>query len=81
MVSKLFLRQNFPYFRDRQVILNRFSEEIPRKLQTGMQKYKHTSKHTGHVASSSGHSQILSRSRGVQDKIWEWPGDEATGHA
>ena len=25
---------------------------------------------------SSGHSQILSRSRG--DKIWEWPGDEAS---
>ena len=55
---------------------------------------------TVHIASSPGHSQILSRSRGeksgeglgaklrhgpemvdsVRDKIWEWPGDEATVH-
>ena len=34
------------------------------------------------LASSPGHSQILSRSRGekprLRDKIWEWPGDEAS---
>ena len=32
------------------------------------------------VASSPGHSQILSRR--LRDKIWEWPGDEASddGH-
>ena len=32
------------------------------------------------LASSPGHSQILSCSRGEKsgDKIWEWPGDEAT---
>ena len=32
-----------------------------------------------YVASSPGHSQILSRGRGekLRDKIWEWPGDEA----
>ena len=37
------------------------------------------------VASSPGHSQILSRSSGekqvslrLQDKIWEWPGNEAS---
>ena len=39
-------------------------------------------KHAYAVASSLGHSQILSRSRGekspLQDKIWEWPGDAAT---
>ena len=32
------------------------------------------------LASSPGHSQILSRSRfspQLRDKIWEWPGDEA----
>ena len=38
----------------------------------------------GHVASSPGHSQILSRSHGekprLRDKIWEWPGNEAIGH-
>ena len=35
---------------------------------------------TDKLASSPGHSQILSRSRGekLRDKIWEWPGDEAT---
>ena len=37
------------------------------------------------VASSPGHSQILSHSSGenqvslqLQDKIWEWPGNEAS---
>ena len=36
----------------------------------------------GKLASSPGHSQILSRSRfspRLRDKIWEWPGDESSG--
>ena len=38
---------------------------------------------TVHVASFQGHSQILSHSRGknsTANKIWEWPGNEATVH-
>ena len=48
-------------------------------MRTSFQQYKYQNSKT--LASSPGHSQILSRSRfspRLRDKIWEWPGDGAT---
>ena len=81
-------------------LIPRYYQIVDRKIRYGLSLFCYLYMCIVNLASSPGHSQILSCSRGettswtgsfdprpspdispqLQDKIWEWPGDEANSY-